>query len=113
VHPRDQLQEHSLSVAPTQWINSKVLLIVIWEVGLQKHANTSRTYLVPARTKPQRLKKLSNNPFAPSCLLACLSIRPPGRPHGTAWLALTDFRGIIYYFQSSVEKIQFFLIGQE
>jgi hypothetical protein len=51
--------------------------------------------------------------LAPSCLLVSLSIRPPGRPHGTAWLALTDFRGIDYYFQSSVEKIQFFLIGQE
>jgi len=63
LHPRDQLQEHSLSAPTNQWINSQVLPRVIQEVDLQRHAK--RTYLVHARTKPQRLKKININPFVP------------------------------------------------
>jgi len=81
LHPRDHLQKHCLSVQTNQWINSQVLPRVIQEVDLQRHAK--RTYLVHARTKPQRLKKISINPFVPlSCVADQNSNRGYNKDHG-------------------------------
>jgi hypothetical protein len=61
LHPRDQLQKQSFSPNKSVDKQSGAAKCNLGSGSPQRHAK--RTYLVHARTKPQRLKKININPF--------------------------------------------------